>query len=337
MWNHDDRPGYECRAAIIFRKQCDVENDLGLLLGQMKRYQEIDDSELYDDEDQRVQDLAVARGLIDHELPKVRAVWGLRESVLNKHAKKCGTDEGRCAEVKKIIHSNPAALGLMNEGIRNLNSSKPEELSSAIKPFLDSTKDEHGKGSTFSAWPLVNMVNIFVKADILKSGINLVDLPGCGDAVDSRAEIAQRFRQNLDVRMIVTPICRAADEKQGQALMKSGYEEAQMRLNGKLNSRGLCVVLSKMDDITVDTYIKGNPELKKDAEVLKKQDRLTSLLKEKEELNNTYTSLQKHKWDAEVSSRKAVIEHEARSKSTSENPYGRPLLLTSFWHVSFSS
>ncbi|KAK7424681.1 hypothetical protein QQX98_000257 [Neonectria punicea] len=279
-WNFDDTPGHEYRAEIIFRRKKDVEEDLAESAKERGRHQ------------------------------RVRR--------LRKGCERFSDDMKEA--VKRIIDSNPTALDFMEQGTRQLYISKPEELSMAIKPFLDSTKNDHGDGKAFAAWPLVEMVNIFVKADILKTGIHLVDLPGCGDAVDSRAEIAQRFRENLDVRMIVSPICRAADEKQGKSLMRNGYEEAQMMLNGKLNSRGLCVVLSKIDDITADTYIKGIPELRRNTGIAQKQARLSSLRKEMEGIDTTYTTLQKEKWRAEVHSQEAIVSHEKAIKRVSKHP-----------------
>ncbi|KPM39609.1 hypothetical protein AK830_g6943 [Neonectria ditissima] len=298
-WNYDNTPGREYRAEIIFQTKEDIQKDLCLLLTEMYHFREIINSKAYEDEDRRIQDLAVARTLIEHELPKVRAVWGLTEDMLRKHAKGCSSPQATEPKIKRILNTNLDALAFINEGTRYLNSSQPEQLSQAIKPFLDSTKQKHGRGKPFAAWPLVKTVNLFVRAEILKTGISLVDLPGCGDAVDSRAEIAKKFRERLDVRMIVSPVCRAADEKEGKTLMKNGYQEAQMMLNGKLNSTGLCVVLSKTDDIMADAYIDGCPDLRNEPEVVQKRTLKQALLKDKSALEASHNSLQQQNQGAE--------------------------------------
>lgn len=288
----------------------------------MSRRNDIEEDD-YEDEGKRAEDMAFATNSINHQLPKFQAVWNLDEELLGEYAENCNTFEGEQAAIKQILESNPVALHLMNEGTRHLFSSEPQDLSYEIKPFLDSTTHKYGGKIAFSAWPLVEMVSIFVKADILKTGINLVDLPGCGDAVDSRAEVTRKFRENLDVRMVVSPICRAADEKEGRALIQSGYEEAQMKLEGKLNSRGFCVVLSKIDDITVESYIKSS-ELGQDKEIVKKVDYLKSLRNEKSRLRSTYNSLQTDKRKAERNFSKASAMYQRQSERVSKYSDGKP-------------
>ncbi|KAF7543436.1 hypothetical protein G7Z17_g10738 [Cylindrodendrum hubeiense] len=307
-WNYDDTPGHEYRAEITFRKKDEVERELSLLLREMNHRNEIEDFE-YEDEDQRMKDMAEASEMINYELPKFQAVWGLEECLLEDFAESCDTIEGEQAAVKEILESNPAALKLMNQGTRHLFSSEPQDLSYEIKPFLDSTARDYGGGCVFSAWPLVQMVNIFVKADILKTGISLVDLPGCGDAVESRAEVARKFKEKLNVRMVASSILRATDEKEGVALMTSGYEEVQMKLDGKLNSRGFCVILTKIDDIAVENYIRGS-ELREDENIIKKLEHLKSMRKEQNKLRSTYTALQTEKRKAERNSSKAITKYD---------------------------
>ncbi|KXX82154.1 Nuclear GTPase SLIP-GC [Madurella mycetomatis] len=68
-------------------------------------------------------------------------------------------------------------------------------------------------------WPLINHVDIYLKADIVKGGIVLVDVPGLLDIVESRAAVARKHYQNLSVTAIVTPCVRAADERTAVNLM----------------------------------------------------------------------------------------------------------------------
>ncbi|QPC69512.1 hypothetical protein HYE68_000264 [Fusarium pseudograminearum] len=190
-----------------------------------------------------------------------------------------------------IFQRNPTARRFLTDGAVGFHAETQEIFSTGIKPFMDSTSVLDEGGDQFRPWPLVERVRIYVKANILNPGITLVDLPGCGDAVQSRSEVAQKVSHTLDVRMVVSPIIRATDEKQGQSLMKNGFDEAQMRLRGKMNGRGFCVIASKMDDLTVDSYIAGCLELRRDKEVAQKQKQLEDLKHEKIDLSGTYKEL----------------------------------------------
>lgn len=95
-------------------------------------------------------------------------------------------------------------------------------------------------------WPLIKRVKLFVKADILKSGIVLVDLPGLSDVVGARAQLAEEYYGKLGVNMIVTPIVRGADENTGVNLITRN-QALNMKMDGKFDSKSFCVVLSKAD------------------------------------------------------------------------------------------
>ncbi|KAK0615606.1 hypothetical protein B0T17DRAFT_644611 [Bombardia bombarda] len=98
-----------------------------------------------------------------------------------------------------------------------------------IKPYLDSMYTERaGKCGAvtrqMAVWPLIGHVEIYVKSELLKSGLVLVDLPGLSDAVEGRAAVARRYYQKLDVAVVVTEAVRAADEKTAVELMNDNQE-----------------------------------------------------------------------------------------------------------------
>ncbi|KAM5346358.1 hypothetical protein ACJ41O_009363 [Fusarium nematophilum] len=318
-WNDDDRDDYQYCAEIKFRGLDDVKRDVELLLREYKTLLDIKDREFENHSDKK-EATAQCESVIKHEVQKVTAVWGVKEPALRRSSKKRKTDEAIQAGVEWIFGMNSAVLELLNGGIKKIHTSDKEEFARQVRPFLDSTRATHGGTVPFSAWPLTEKVNIFVKSDILKSGIHLVDLPGCGDAVDSRSEIAQNFRQNLDVRIVVTPIHRAADEKQGHDLMHNGFEQLRLKMNGKLNAESFGVVLSKMDDFNVDTYIDGCPELRDDPEVAKKKNRIKQLERRKKKLPAELNELQDKKYKAESSVQRARNTlKSARSKATAKD------------------
>lgn len=287
-WNSDDEPGQECRAEITFRSREEIESDLDALLKELNHYAAlVNNTSMEEDEDllSRADTRIESRNKIEYELPKVKAVWGIERLDLENLAEQCPEKRSYHDAVRLILDRNPRALSFLDNHTIIVHRDSARRLSSVIKPFLDSshvmTPDHHH----FSPWPLVEEVHIYVKSEILKSGITLVDLPGCGDATASRSEIAQRFSNQLDVRMVVSPIIRATDEKQGQALMQSGFDEAQLRIRGKLDGNGFGVIMSKIDDLKVDSYITSCDELCGDAGVLEADDRIEKLEKYKSQLS----------------------------------------------------
>jgi GTP-binding protein EngB required for normal cell division len=308
-WNWVDDPGREFRAQVFFREKDEIANELESLLKELNHWSglvagHVDDYD--DDGGEKADTIAMSRSLIEHQLPRIQAVWGMDEEKLLRLARKCPKESSYKNAARTIFPKNFTAT--------KFNASTAEKLSEAIKPFLDSSPSAHGGGNQFSAWPLVKGVHIYVKADILKPGITLVDLPGCGDAVESRSEVAQKVSHTLDVRMVVSPIIRATDEKQGQALMQNGFDEAQMRIRGKLDGRGFCVIASKMDDMKVDSYIHGCVELSHNPEVIQKQIKLADLKDEKAALKETRRDLKVAKKQAESQKKKASKSYDKAKK-----------------------
>ncbi|KAK4225734.1 hypothetical protein QBC38DRAFT_530237 [Podospora fimiseda] len=130
-----------------------------------------------------------------------------------------------------------------------------------IKPYLDSTRRKQS-GPTgavtreMALWPLVSHAEVFVKSEILRSGLVLVDLPGLSDVVESRAAVAQSYYQKLALVVVVTACVRAADAQTAVNFMPKNQEIA-MRMDSKLNSEGFCIVVSKADEINLEDAAKN--------------------------------------------------------------------------------
>jgi hypothetical protein len=86
--------------------------------------------------------------------------------------------------------------------------------------------------------------------------------------------VANKFAQKLQITAIVAPARRAIDEKTGVQLM-SDYQTLRMQLDGKYNKKSFCVVVSQVDEIDCDVFIKGdaharqNLDLQKDIKQIK--------------------------------------------------------------------
>ncbi|KAM0243175.1 hypothetical protein ACHAPO_000013 [Fusarium lateritium] len=349
-YNWVNVPGRQFRAQISFREKSEIANKLKSLLEDLKRWSDLmnehededeDDSENDDegeaddenndeegdddgesgcdttgDDDEDIDDtIELLRNTIDYQLPEVQAVWDMDEEQLLQLAMRCPEEMTYKEAAESIFQRNSTSTKFLKNGKEEFNAETAEFLSYSIKPFLDSSSTLEDKGNQFYPWPLVKGVHIYVKADILKPGITLVDLPGCGDVVESRSEVAQKVSHTLDVRMVVSPIIRATDEKQGQALMKNGFDEAQMRMRGKMNGLGFCVIASKMDDMVVDSYIAGSPELARDTEVIQKKTRLGDLEHEKATLKGRCAELKGYKEHAKRQFNKAATQYESATQS----------------------
>ncbi|KAJ2898933.1 hypothetical protein MKZ38_003566 [Zalerion maritima] len=187
---------------------------------------------------------------LDQGFEKIKLIWGLE--LKNLHGFTTAT----------LLALDPNVLGLLGK-TTHFSGNQAEEFSSKIKPYLDSSSTSHGH-RWFPAWPLLKKVKLFVKSELLRGGVTLVDLPGIGDMVQSRAQVARRHFNELAVTIIVTPACRAADEKACASLLTE-HQELQMRMDGKFNPNSFCICLSKIDDIDCESFLRGgkNDELKR--------------------------------------------------------------------------
>ncbi|KAF4426579.1 GTPase SLIP-GC, partial [Fusarium austroafricanum] len=267
-WNWDDTPGHEYRAKVTMRKKNDIETTILSLLKDLKRISILKTTGPRDDEDleEREDEITNTENRINWELPKLKAVWGVKREELKKSAEACTTDKAYKNALQWVLSKNPQAYQFLQDGIVEFNASKMKKLTAQVKPFLDSSPAKHGTGRLFSVWPLIQEVHLYIKSPLLKTGMTVVDLPGCGDATASRSEVAKKFSHRLDVRLVVSPIARATDEQHGQVLMQSGFDEALMKIRGKYDGNGFGVVLSKTDEIDIDAYINGSDELQNDSE-----------------------------------------------------------------------
>ncbi|KAB5542804.1 hypothetical protein GE09DRAFT_1289470 [Coniochaeta sp. 2T2.1] len=136
------------------------------------------------------------------------------------------------------------------------SQSEVEAFSESIRPYMDSVTAVHGDtGVEFAAWPLIDVVYIFVKSDVLKNGVVLVDLPGLADSTQSRGRVAQEFFAKLSVTAIVAPVVRALNEQTATTLMTDN-QQLRLQMDGSFHKKAFCMVLSKMDDIEVETHLK---------------------------------------------------------------------------------
>ncbi|KAK3939085.1 hypothetical protein QBC46DRAFT_438550 [Diplogelasinospora grovesii] len=260
-WNHDDSPDQAFGADVVFRSKDDVLRDLRDVLGYISERNAIDGRH-YEDENDRMDERDELNQKLSKTIGKVCLTWGLEE-----HELQTGT-----MSAESIVEGHPELVDLLGS-TKTIASSDADTFAAEIKPYLDSTRTSEG----LIAWPLINEVNLFVKSDVLKHGVVLVDLPGLSDEVGSRSAVAERYFQRLELTAIVTPVIRAADEKTGAKLM-SDYQELRMQLDGSYHKKSFCVILSKIDDMDCDAFYKGSKEAKKDTTLQEDVSEIKKLL-----------------------------------------------------------
>jgi hypothetical protein len=260
-WNCEDAPDRKFRAEVTFRSYDDVEQEIQQILALLRQRQRLRERDMETDTDafEQMEEEAEMEYGIDEGFKKIRAVWGLDEEAV----------EGMRAQ--DLLQSNQHVLQLLGT-THTIFSEDAGRFAEQVKPYLDSSETVQG----FKAWPLITEVRLYVKAPFLKHGVVLVDLPGLSDSVESRARVAEKFTQKLEITAIVTPARRAIDEKTGVQLM-SEYQTLRMQLDGKYHRKSFCVVVSQVDEIDCDIFIKGHGAAREDLDLVNDTKEIDSL------------------------------------------------------------
>jgi Dynamin family len=149
----------------------------------------------------------------------------------------------------------------MLDSKEHVQASTESDFAQRIKKYIESSNPEDGDEGAISLWPLVKVVRIFVKAEILKRGIILVDLPGSHDTSAARVAVTDNYRKNLTASVVCAPAVRAGSDKVAQQLLSS-VDRRNMQLDGLYTSDSLLFVVTKIDDLMdFEAYIKDHPNL----------------------------------------------------------------------------
>ncbi|KAF6804606.1 tat pathway signal sequence [Colletotrichum sojae] len=273
-----------CTAAIcIYRWNCRSENKKILRATVTFKSWETVEAEL-DEMRQELEDLEEAQSLmggnpdagydgrmadLNQQIIQVQNWSGLKR------------DEIKTWSPKQIINRSKTAFSEIfrrGRGDRSENTYKDimadnkNDFSELLKPYIDSSKAKAQDGKSFKYWPLVHLVEVFLKADILKHGIQLVDLPGTHDALTSRSQIAQSYEHYLDKHVYVTPASRAVDNKAAADFIFSRNDSEALDMDDMLKGDSMCVAITKIDDIDCSSAETEFPtrEVKRVCEALSK-------------------------------------------------------------------
>lgn len=101
------------------------------------------------------------------------------------------------------------------------------------KSFVESMNEFVGPDNGYG--PLIKVVKIFTKADILATGAVLVDLPGFNDINRARSTVAEEYLKRCSRIWIVTPITRAVSSRCALELLSKSLS-IQLRMDGTMGS-----------------------------------------------------------------------------------------------------
>jgi hypothetical protein len=117
------------------------------------------------------------------------------------------------------------------------------------------------RGEKFAPWPLVKIAQLFVKSEILKDGLVLVDIPGNMDTNAARNSLAQTYQRELSVNCILAPSKRAASDQTAQINLSEAYQR-NLQLDGHWKAENMVFVVVRTDEsITVEDHLEKNPEV----------------------------------------------------------------------------
>ncbi|KAJ7168425.1 hypothetical protein C8R46DRAFT_234194 [Mycena filopes] len=98
---------------------------------------------------------------------------------------------------------------------------------------------------TRAFWPLVKIVKIMGRFDVLSTGITLVDLPGHGDADNSRDGMANEYLKTADAICLVAGITRAKDDRDIHHHLHKHL--SQTIIDGRIQEKSILIALTSTD------------------------------------------------------------------------------------------
>ncbi|KAI1353072.1 hypothetical protein F5Y01DRAFT_303528 [Xylaria sp. FL0043] len=264
-YNHSEHPDHRYLAEIEFVSAEDWGRELGYLFDDITTSEEISNETHLEDSD-----VKIAWAKVTAVYPEVN-----RESI------------GRTDP--NVLAEKPAVKALLGT-TKTVHKRTAKELYQAIQIYVDSkqkttltplSEDEIDT----QLWPLIKVVRIYTKADVLSTGAVIVDLPGVQDSNAARAAVAADYIQRCSGLYVVSTITRAVNDQAAQELLGERFKQ-QLQLDG--NYSNVTFVCSKTDDINISEAVDGLG-LNDEAQRLSNARHSLSALKASSELNKLNT------------------------------------------------
>ncbi|KAI0403324.1 hypothetical protein F4802DRAFT_316314 [Xylaria palmicola] len=233
-YNNDDNTARAFRCVVTFRSISDLEKQLDQFFDNVQNKNKLEALPWRSHEDEEA--LRNYNAHLSPTFELIRIIFDIEE------------EQAEEMDTAKLLNSRRDVCNLLGKK-KLFYDRESKGISNKIKPYMDSTEADHGKsGLQFAAWPLIEQVELFVKSDILRNGVVLVDLPGAADAVESRAAVADRYFDQVTATLVVVEARRAASDSTNVELI-SKHREMAMMLDGKFHAQSYCVCISQIDSI----------------------------------------------------------------------------------------
>lgn len=225
-YNESDDPRKAYRAEIEFVSQEDWEHDLRVLLADI-----VEDHHLSSSKSDSKTEAGIAYA-------KIKAVYpDLSDAEI---AKKTATGLAKRVAVAEVLGTT-----------RQVDCRNASDLCSAVQKYMDSKEKSTKMGpksvKDMAFWPLIKVVRIFCRADVLSTGLVVVDLPGVADSNPARAAVATKYMTESMAVWVTAPIKRAADNKVAKELMGKS-SRLQMKLDGMYsNMTFICTMTDSIE------------------------------------------------------------------------------------------
>ncbi|XP_048338522.1 uncharacterized protein LOC125425079 isoform X2 [Sphaerodactylus townsendi] len=138
--------------------------------------------------------------------------------------------------------------------VKHISAGTAADFRKNIEKFIDSRTDNlrEMKGGEF--WPIVKCVKIQVaQAEVLKTGVVLVDLPGIRDSNAARDSVAKEYLKNCNAVWVVASITRAVDDKTAKEIL-NGHLRRQLFMDGQFGN--LAFVCTKTDSFNISDIVR---------------------------------------------------------------------------------
>ncbi|KAJ6575450.1 P-loop containing nucleoside triphosphate hydrolase protein [Mycena capillaripes] len=175
------------------------------------------------------------------------------------------------------------------------SASQSSNFQKELEQFLASTLTS---SDTRKLWPLVKIVKIMGRFDVLSTGVTLVDLPGHGDVDDVRDSMANEYLQSADAICLVAGIARAKDDRDIHSYLQKHL--SQIIIDGRVQEKSISLILTGADSPI------GNNEITLDPQQQAVVERLNQ---EALKLGLEITDLQAKKVKKDASKAKKKAEH----------------------------
>lgn len=244
-YNKSADPDEAFRATIRLKNRETVEHELNAFFQEFKDFEDENslagldefDSVVQAEKQRFQQQLKVICGWSGLEADEVRS-YGLNNAV-SEITQLCVNS----AEIFNTNYQTPL--------VKTIVAATGPAFLKSIKPYIGSA----GNQSQRLLWPLVEIVDIFVKVPLLRPGIVLVDLPGESDALEARSQVARQYYNRVDLTMVVTPCDRAADNRTAVELLRED-QILDLEADAKLDGR-LAVVITKIDQLDWRSFVEN--------------------------------------------------------------------------------